>query len=100
MVERFSADFLPAMESYLTESHLEYCQTSTTNLLCESMQSLFGWLTNGGYVDGLPQVWWVSALGSWSYFNKWNIRIQGHNYVASLYGAVLCKTASGKSKYK
>ena len=27
-------------------------------------------------------------------------RIQGHNYVVSLYGAVLCKTASGKSKYK
>ena len=41
MVESFSADFLPAIESYWTESHLEFCQTSTTELLCEKMCSLF-----------------------------------------------------------
>ena len=32
MVESLSADFLPAIESYCTESHLEFCQTSTTEL--------------------------------------------------------------------
>ena len=41
MVESFSADFLPAIESYWTESHLEFCQTSTTELLCENMWSVF-----------------------------------------------------------
>ena len=30
MVESLSADFLPAIESYGTESHLEFCQTSMT----------------------------------------------------------------------
>ena len=28
MVESFSQDFLPAIESYWTESHLDFCQTS------------------------------------------------------------------------
>ena len=41
MVENFSVDFLPAIESYWTESHLEFCQTSTTELLCEKMCSVF-----------------------------------------------------------
>ena len=44
MVESFSADPLPAIESYLTESHLEFCQTSTTGLLCESKWNAFRWL--------------------------------------------------------
>ena len=38
-VESFSADFLLAMKSYWTESHLEFCQTSTTELLCKNMWS-------------------------------------------------------------
>ena len=41
MVESYSADFLPARESYWIESHLEFCQTSTTELLCENMRSVF-----------------------------------------------------------
>ena len=40
-VESFSADSLPAVKSYRTESHLEFCQTSTTVLLCENMLSVF-----------------------------------------------------------
>ena len=39
-VESFSADFLPAIESHWTESHLEFCQTSTTELFCENMWSV------------------------------------------------------------
>ena len=41
IVESFSADFLPAIENYWTESHLEFCQTSTTELLCENMRNVF-----------------------------------------------------------
>ena len=41
MVERFSADLLIAIESYWTDSHLEFCQTSTTKLLSENMWSAF-----------------------------------------------------------
>ena len=41
MVERFSADFLPAIESYWTESHLKFCQTSTTELLCKNVWTVF-----------------------------------------------------------
>ena len=41
MVESLSADFIPAIESYWTESHLEFCQTSMTSLLCENMWSVF-----------------------------------------------------------
>ena len=41
MVESFSGDFLPAIESYCGESHLEFCQTSATELLCESMWTVF-----------------------------------------------------------
>ena len=37
MVESFSADFVPAIESYWTEPYLKFCQTSTTELLCEIM---------------------------------------------------------------
>ena len=33
MAESFSADFLQAIESYWTESHLQFCQSSTTELL-------------------------------------------------------------------
>ena len=40
MVESFSAD-LPDIASYWTESHLEFHQTSTTELPCESMWSIF-----------------------------------------------------------
>ena len=32
MVESFSKDLLPTVESYWTDSHLEFCQTSTTEL--------------------------------------------------------------------
>ena len=41
MVERFSADFLRAIESYWTESHLKFCQTSTTELLCKNVWTVF-----------------------------------------------------------
>ena len=41
MEERFSADLLMAIESYWTDSHLEFCQTSTTKLLSENMWSAF-----------------------------------------------------------
>ena len=41
MVESFSADLLPAIECYWTESHLKFCQTSTTKLLCETMSCAF-----------------------------------------------------------
>ena len=41
MVESFSADFFPAIEGYWTESQLEFCQTSTTELLYENMWSVF-----------------------------------------------------------
>ena len=41
MVKRFSTDCLPAIESYCTESQLVFCQTSTTELLCESMWIAF-----------------------------------------------------------
>ena len=37
MVEIFSADFLSPIESFWTKSHLEFCQISTTDLLCENM---------------------------------------------------------------
>ena len=40
-VESFSAYFLPAIESYWKESHLEFCQTSTTELLSENMWNVF-----------------------------------------------------------
>ena len=36
IVESFPADFLPVIESYWKESHLEFCQTSTTELLAEN----------------------------------------------------------------
>ena len=41
MVESFSTDFFPAIEGYWTESQLEFCQTSTTELLYENMWSVF-----------------------------------------------------------
>ena len=41
IVDRFSADLLIAIESYWTDSHLEFCQTSTTKLLSENMWSAF-----------------------------------------------------------
>ena len=41
MLESFSTDFVPALESYFTESRLEFCQTSTTELFNESMRSTF-----------------------------------------------------------
>ena len=44
MVESFFTDLLPAIESYWSESHLEFCQTSTRDLLCGSMWSAFRWL--------------------------------------------------------
>ena len=40
MVESFSSD-LPAIESYWTELYVEFCRTSMTKFLCESMQSAF-----------------------------------------------------------
>ena len=40
MVSSFSAD-LPAIESHWTEWHLEFCGTSTTEFLCESMSNAF-----------------------------------------------------------
>ena len=40
MVESFSLD-LAAIESYWTESHLEFCRISTTEFLCEGMWSAF-----------------------------------------------------------
>ena len=45
MSKSFSADFLPAIENYWTESHLEFCQSSTTELLCKNMWSAFRWLS-------------------------------------------------------
>ena len=39
MVESFSANLLPALKSYWTESHLVFCQTQTTELFYESMWS-------------------------------------------------------------
>ena len=41
MVESFSVDFFPAIESYWTESQLEFCQTSTKEPLCENIWSVF-----------------------------------------------------------
>ena len=41
MAESFSEDLLPAIESYWTESHLEFCKTSTAELLFENMWSAF-----------------------------------------------------------
>ena len=35
VVESFSSDLLQAIISYLAESHLEYCQTSTMELFCK-----------------------------------------------------------------
>ena len=37
MVKSFSADFLSVIESYWTESHIEFCQTSMMELHCESL---------------------------------------------------------------
>ena len=36
IVESFPADFLPVIESYWKESHLEFSQTSTTELFAEN----------------------------------------------------------------
>ena len=44
MVESFSADFFPAIARYWAEPHLEFCQISTTELLCKNMWSIFRWL--------------------------------------------------------
>ena len=33
-----------SLKSYWTELHMEFCQTSTTELFCESMWSVFRWL--------------------------------------------------------
>ena len=41
IVESFSADFLPAIESYWTEPHSDFCQTSTTELFCENIWNVF-----------------------------------------------------------
>ena len=41
MVESFSADFHSAIESYWRQSHLEFFQTSTTEVLCKNMWSVF-----------------------------------------------------------
>ena len=38
MLESFPADILTAMESYWTELHIQLCQTSTTELLYESVE--------------------------------------------------------------
>ena len=57
IVESFSADFLPAIESYWKESHLEFCQTSTTELspkICGT--SLDDWANDSNF-DGLPHLW-------------------------------------------
>ena len=57
MVESFSADFLAATEIYWTESHLEFYQTSTTELLCENMWIALDDWANDGYFDGLLHLW-------------------------------------------
>ena len=41
MTESSSADFLAAIESYWTGSHLEFYQASTTEHLCQNMKSAF-----------------------------------------------------------
>ena len=41
MVEGISADFLPAIESYWTESRLEFCQTSTREQLYKNTWNVF-----------------------------------------------------------
>ena len=33
-----------SIERYWTEQHMEFCQTSTSEVLCESMWSVFRWL--------------------------------------------------------
>ena len=38
MLESFPANILTATESYWTESHIQLCQTSTTELLYESVE--------------------------------------------------------------
>ena len=57
MVESFSADFLPFIESYWTELHLEFCETSMTELLCEICGLLLDDWAHGGYIDGLLHLW-------------------------------------------
>ena len=49
-----------SMKVYWRESHMEFYQTSKTELLFESMWSAFDW-ANGGCVYGLFQVWWVGV---------------------------------------
>ena len=41
MAESFFTDFLSAIENYWTKSHFEFCRTSMTGLLCESMWNAF-----------------------------------------------------------
>ena len=41
IVESFSADFLPAIESYWTEPYSDFCQTATTELFCENIWNVF-----------------------------------------------------------
>ena len=79
MVESFSTN-PPAIESCW---NLEFCQTSTTELLCESFGAPLGDWANGGYVDGLPHVWWVgfSFWGCSPILSNW-CGIWAQNYVA------------------
>ena len=44
MAESFFTDFLSAIENYWMKSHFEFCRTSMTELLCESMWNAFRWL--------------------------------------------------------
>ena len=44
MVESFSVDLPPAIESCWTELRLKFCQTSATELLCGNVGSAFRWL--------------------------------------------------------
>ena len=41
IVVSFSADFLPAIESYWIEPYSDFCQTATTELFCENIWNVF-----------------------------------------------------------
>ena len=46
-----------SIKSYWTESHMEFYQTSTTELLFKVYGAPLDDWANGGCVDGLLQVW-------------------------------------------
>ena len=79
-----------SIKSYWTESHMEFCQTSTTELLCQSMWSLFRWL------DSWWLCWWSSSgVVSWCWCKFFGELALLEEWVWNL-ETKLCCTVSGK----